>query len=80
LAGRQKEDDHMRILLGTACLTLALGIGAASACDWQKSVTASAAPTPSQEQAAPAGASPVDPVVLAALDKAAEAEQAVQSK
>jgi hypothetical protein len=70
----------MRILLGTTCLTLALGIGAASACDWQKSVTASAAPPPSQEQAAPAGATSVDPVVLAALDKAAEAEQAVQSK
>ncbi len=62
----------MKILLTSVCLTMALGMGAASACEWQKKVTASAAPTPATEQAAPVQASAIDPVLLAALDKATE--------
>jgi hypothetical protein len=79
-AGRQKEDHAMKILLSTACLTLVLGMGAASACDWQKSTTASATPMPQPEQQASVQASPADPVLLAALDQAAKAENVVVSK
>ena len=42
--------------------------------------SAQAAPVPSQEQQAPAQASTVDPMLLAALDQAAQAEKAVVSK
>ncbi len=62
----------MKVLLTSVCVTVALGVGAASACEWQKSVTASAAPMPAEERKAPAQATAVDPVLLAALDKAAE--------